>query len=350
MDLILTALIGALGSYLFYKLKIPAGALIGAIIFSAAFNIFTGMGAFPAFTKTALQAIAGAFIGQRVTRNDLSELKQTLGAGVLMFFCMMVYTLLVGKLLSEVTELDLATSLVAAMPAGLSDTAVISADLGANSVQTTAVHTVRTLFSIILLPQLAFRICERLTKNSDALEQEKAASRKLDVKPASVRTTRNIIVTLVLAEACGVLGKFSGIPAGAMTFSVFAIAAQNITKGTAYLPKSLKLMAQCLTGILVGLKITMRDVQNMGLLIKPIIIVLICTLACNYICAFLMHKVCKLDISTSLFGSIPAGVSDMALIATDLGGDAPKVGVLQLVRYIGLFSVMPLIIKFLTGL
>ena len=157
------------------------------------------------------------------------------------------------------------------------------------------------------------------------------------------------MITLVLAECFGVLGKLSGIPAGALTFAVFAVAAQNITKGTAYLPKSLKLAAQCLMGIIVGLGVTMEDVQNMGLLIKPIILVLICTTACNYICAFLMHKLCKLDVSTSLFGSIPAGVSDMALIATDLGGDAPKVGVLQLVRYIGLFSVMPLIIKFLTN-
>ena len=84
-------------------------------------------------------------------------------------------------------------------------------------------------------------------------------------------------------------------------------------------------------------------------LIEPILIVLLCTLLCNYICGFLMHKICKLDISTSLFGSIPAGVSDMALIATDLGGDAPKVAVLQLVRYIGLFSVMPIVIKYITG-
>jgi len=350
MELILTILVATLGSYLFYKLKIPAGALIGAIIFTAVFNIVTDMGSFPAFMKTALQAIAGAFIGQRVTRKDLGELRQTLGAGVLMFVCMVVYTLLVGMLLGAVTSLDTATALVAAMPAGLSDTAVISADLGADAVQTTVIHTVRTLFSIILLPQMAFRVCEHITRNGDALEQEKAAARKLDNKPASIRTTRNIIITLLLAEGFGVLGKFSGIPAGAMTFAVFAVAGRNVMGGNAYLPKSLKLVAQCLTGVLVGLKVTMQDVQNMGLLIKPLIIVLICTVACNYICAFLMHKVCKLDVSTSLFGSIPAGVSDMALIATDLGGDAPKVGVLQLVRYIGLFSVMPIIIKFLTGL
>jgi len=350
MNLILTIAIAFLGSVIFYKLRIPAGALIGAIVFCAAFNILTNMGEFPFFMKTVLQAIAGAFIGQRVTHKDLAELRHTLSAGLIMFFSMVIYTVLVGLLLNKVTQLDFATSLVSAMPAGLSDIAVISSDLGANSTQATVVQTVRTLFAIILLPQLAFRICEFITKDKTALEQERAATRKLDTKPQEIRTNRNLFLTLCLAEGSGLLGKLSGIPSGALTFAVFAVAGQNIIRKNAFLPLYLKLAAQCLTGVLVGINVTIMDVQNMGLLIKPVLIVLLCSTFCNYFCAFLLHKVCKLDLSTSLFGSIPAGVSDMALIATDMGGDAPRVAVLQLVRYVGLFSVMPLVIKLLVRL
>ena len=350
MNLLLTILVAAAGSYLFYKFRIPAGALIGAIIFSAALNIITGVGTFPGFMKTVLQAVAGAFIGQRVTRNDLAELRRTLAAGILMFFTMGLYSILVGLMLFKVTQLDLATALVSAMPAGLSDIAVVSSDLGANSTQTTVVHTIRTLFAIIILPQAAFRLCEYFSHDKEELERQRAMARKLETKPPELRTTKNMLITLCLAEVFGIVGKFSGIPSGALTFAVFAVAGQNITRGTAYLPRYLKLGAQCLTGILVGINVTIEDVLNMGTLIKPVILVLICTTICNYFCAFLLHKVCRLDLSTSLFGSIPAGVSDMALIATDLGGDAPRVGVLQLVRYIGLFSVMPFVIKFLVSL
>lgn len=345
MALLLTVLAAALGSYLFYKLRVPAGALIGAILFTAAFNLFTGAGAFPAFMKVGLQAVAGAFIGQRVTRRDLGELRHTLGAGLLMFVCMVGYTVAVGFLLANVSQLDLATALVAAMPAGLSDTAIISADLGADSTQTTVIHTVRTLFAILVLPQAAFRICLHFEVEGT----HSGPARELEKKEAGLRTVSAALTTLLLAVGSGLLGKWSGIPAGAMTFAVFAVAGQNIATGRAFLPRWLKLVAQCLTGILVGLRVTAEDVRNMGQLIGPVILVLICTVLCNYLCAFLMHKVCKLDLSTSLFGSIPAGVSDMALIATDLGGDAPKVGVLQLVRYIGLFTVMPMLIKALTG-
>ena len=117
LNILLTACVAALGSFLFHKMKIPAGALIGAIIFSAAFNILTDFGAFPAFMKTVMQAIAGAFIGLRITKRDLSELRRTLFGGMVMFAFMVCYTLIVGFFLHHVTALDLPTALVCSMPA-----------------------------------------------------------------------------------------------------------------------------------------------------------------------------------------------------------------------------------------
>lgn len=80
MTLAATVGIAVLGAYLFYRMKVPAGALIGAILFTAIFNIMTGMGTFPTAMKTVVQAIAGGFIGQRITRGDLKEMKTILGA------------------------------------------------------------------------------------------------------------------------------------------------------------------------------------------------------------------------------------------------------------------------------
>ena len=66
------------------------------------------------------------------------------------------------------------------------------------------------------------------------------------------------MITFALAEGFGILGKISGIPAGAMSFAVFAVAMQNIRTGQAYLPKQLKLIAQCMTGIIVGVQVTLK--------------------------------------------------------------------------------------------
>ena len=118
MYILLTTITAVLGGYLFYKMKIPAGAMIGAIIFSAVFNLLTGIGEFPPEAKVVVQAIAGGFIGQRITRNELREMKNILGTSILMFVCMTLYTLLVGGIMTRVTQLDLATVLASTMPAG----------------------------------------------------------------------------------------------------------------------------------------------------------------------------------------------------------------------------------------
>ncbi len=340
-------LFSAMGSYLFYRMKIPAGALIGALLFSAVFHIFTGRGSFPSSAKVLVQAVAGAFIGQRVTKKDILELRATLCGGLLMLGCMILYTVLVGRLLSAVTTLNLPTALVAAMPAGLSDTAIIASDLGADTTQSTLLATFRTLYSLLVLPQIANRICLSIQAAHGKTEAQRTESK--GSAGSSVRSPKDIFLTLFLAETAGILGKLSGIPAGAMTFSVIAVAVLNIKWERARLPRRLKFAAQCVTGLLIGIRVTMDDVQNLKYLLLPVLLLLLCATICNYVCAFLLYKVAKLDLFTSLFGSIPAGVSDMALIATDLGGNAPKVSVLQLVRYIGVFTVMPVLIRLITG-
>lgn len=348
MNLALTLIIAATGSFLFYKMKVPAGALVGAIIFSAAYNIITDAAEFPSVLKTFVQAIAGGFIGQRIARKDLGELRKVLGAGVLLFSCMLIYTLVTAKLITLTGKLDLPTAFVSAMPSGLSDAAIISADLGADSTQTMVMQIVRTIFCILVLPQLAYRMAAQVGNGAKSEEIRQDAVEVSNNKLPGTRTMRNAVLTLAIAEGSGLLGKLSGVPAGAMTFAVFTVAFQNIRTGKAYLPKSLRLVAQCMAGIIVGIKVSMRDIANLHLLMQPILIMLVSLLICNYMCGILLYKVCKMDISTSLFSSIPAGVSDMALIAMEMGGDAPKVGVLQLVRYVGILSVMPTIVKLIS--
>lgn len=334
MEILITLAVAAVGSVIFYKMKVPAGALVGAIIFSGLYNVFTGMGSSPSILRPAVQAIAGAFIGQRITRRDLSSLREIVGACLLLFVCMFTYTMLTAKGITLLGNMDLPTAVIAVMPAGLSDAAIISIDLGADSTQTTVMQIIRTVFSILILPQIAFKVSKKYAG-------AERSDRTISGKSKEVMTLRNVAVTLVIAEISGIAGKFSGVPAGALTFAVFAVAFFNIKTGRAYLPKGLRLIAQCMTGTIVGTRITMADIINLQYIMLPVVIMLVSLIACNCLCALILHKYCKLDVPTSLFGSIPAGVSDMALIAMDMGGDAPRVAVLQLVRYICILCVVP---------
>ncbi|MBE6906589.1 MAG: hypothetical protein E7476_10000 [Ruminococcaceae bacterium] len=346
MNLILTVLISAIGSFLFYKLKVPAGAMVGAIIFSAVFNILTGMGCFPKLVRVAVQAIAGGFIGQRISLNDVREMKTTVKPSLQLFLGIVFFSFLTGIVIHAVSDVDITTALLSSVPGGMSDIAMISTDVGADPTQSTALQLVRYLIAILMLPQAATWICSRFDRKKIGQKPVTSLSHeKPQEKPKKACTRKNAVITLLIAAVSGTAGRLSGFPAGAIVFSLFAVAAYNIRYSRAYLPKRLRLLAQNCAGTVIGTGISMHDIQHFHELLVPVILVTINCILMNYVLGLLIYKTNPLDLSTSLFASVPAGLSDMALISLELGGDASKVMVLQLVRYICVMAFMPVMIK-----
>lgn len=334
-----TVLIGAAGAWALYRLRVPAGAMAGAIILVGTFQIASGWGYFPREAKTAVQAVAGGFVGQRIGRSDLRELLGIVKPSIQLFGGIVCLTFLTGLLIHHTAPVDTATALLSSMPGGMTDVALISADVGADPAQSTALQLVRYLVAILILPQVNARICARFAP----AEGKKAPA---DFSGGGKRRDgRHMAVTLAIVALSGALGKASGFPAGAMVFSMFAVAAYNIWSGEAYLPKSMKLAAQCLAGINIGVTVTLGDVLRFRELGLPVLLVTVNCLAVNYVLGLLLYKTNDLDLATSLFASVPAGMSDMALVSLEQGGQAPKVAVLQLVRYLCVMAFMPACIK-----
>ena len=338
--LCITVVIGVAGSVLLYRLGLPAGAMVGAIVFVGAFQILTGQGWFPKVVKTGVQALVGGFIGQRIGREDVRELRTVLRPALLLFGGIVLMIVGTGLFICRVAPVDTATAILSSMPGGMTDVALMAPDVGADPAQSTALQLVRYLIAILILPQVNVQLCRRYAPESIGCPPEKRVS---------ARTRRNLCVTLTIAAVSGVLGKLSHFPAGAMVFPMFAVAAFNVRTGNAWLPKRLKLTAQCLAGINIGVTITLAELMTFRELLLPAAAVAVNCVMVNYLLGFLIHKTCGLDLPTSLFASVPAGMSDMALVSLEQGGDAPKVAVLQLVRYLCVMAFMPSLIKILTS-
>lgn len=342
LRLFLTVAIGAAGARILYKLRVPAGSMVGAIVFVGLFQIFSGYGYFPRIIKTGVQAIAGGFIGQRIGRSDLKELRTIVKPSLELFGGIFLLSTCTGLLVHHTSSLDVATSVLSSMPGGITDVALISADVGADPAQSTALQLVRYLIAILILPQVNIRICSRLTpekKSADASYSPGGAKK--------LRDRKHTAITLLIVAAAGALGKLSGFPAGALVFPMFAVAAYNIRSEQAYLPKPMKLAAQCLAGINIGVTITLQDILRFRELFLPAVFVAVNCLLVNYALGLLLYKTNDLDLPTCLFSSTPAGLSDMALISLEQGGDPAKVAVLQLVRYLCVMAVMPAFIRLL---
>lgn len=344
--LLLTISVGAVGSFVLYKLRLPAGALIGAAIAVSLLNIFAGAGWFPPEAKVGVQAIAGAFVGQRIGRDDITELKSLVKPALIIFLGICILSLCSGFFIYGTSDnIDITTALLSSTPGGVTDIVLIATDVGADPAQSAALQLTRYMVAILILPQINTWLCRRFCPASQLAEQPAASprSRTVGKKNAAVKT-------LLIAHAAGLIGKISHIPAGTIVFSMLAVAIYNIRIGSAYIPRPFKLVAQSMAGISIGTAVSMADILGLKELIVPAVIIILNCLLINYGLGFLMYRISGLDMATCLFASVPAGVSDMALISLEQGGDAPKVAILQMTRYICVMAFMPSLIKLIAAL
>lgn len=332
----------ALGSLLFFRRKVPAGALIGAMAFSAVFHLLTGAPPLPSQPRFLVQLIAGAFIGQRVRRETLRQLRSCVKPAAQMILCVTGITVLSALALTRLAPwISLPTALVSMMPAGLSDISAIAADLGADTTVCALLQSVRIFWGLSVLPQLCGRICAHYAPGAPGGEGP---------PPGPGSPTPAAWPTLLLALAAGGLGKSSGLPAGALVCSLLAVAAYNAGTGRAYLPRTVRLAAQCVCGVYVGAGVSRGDLLRLREMLLPVLLVMLSCAAINFGVGFFLYWTNRrLGLPTCLFASIPAGVSDMALVSLDMGGDPPTVAVLQIVRYIGTLLTVPVLTGILFG-
>jgi membrane AbrB-like protein len=159
--LLLTLLVGAIFGYVFYKLNVPGGFMVGAIVGVAAVNIVWQAGMMPKDSKTLVQIIAGAFIGCTMERSDLRRLPKIIKPALIMLAAFLLLNLATGFLIFRLSPLDLVTSLMSTVPGGISDTPIIAAGMGADAPKVAVMQIVRQVLGIGIIPSLVFIYAKR---------------------------------------------------------------------------------------------------------------------------------------------------------------------------------------------
>ncbi len=347
-NLLITLLIGYIFGYLALKAKIPAGAMIGAMFSVAIFNIITGEAHLTSNIKILIQISAGAFIGTGITYKDIAGFKTMLKPAIIMIFGIVILNLFMGYLIYRFTPLDIITSFFAAAPGGMMDMTIISNDLGGDSPKVAVLHLVRFICVMTVIPNvgklLSKKYPQKIKPSEEVIRSKKSNSMTFKEKMIALG------ITLAIAVIGGLLGYILRIPAGALSFSMIAVAVYNVITSKAYMPIALRRATQILAGILIGAKMNYSDLLELKTIIVPALLLVAGILLVNTILALIVYRLSDMDIVTCLFASTPAGVADMALIASELGADGPKVTVMQLSRYICVLVFFPLIIQALISL
>jgi len=150
--IIYTLVIAAVGGYIGIKLKIPAGALIGAMVFVAAYNIKTSQGYIPRDFKLVAQIVVGGMLGLNFNMEAISALKKLILPSIVLVIGLTIFSLLLGILIHKITGLDLVTALFSSSPGGLTDMSLLSEAYGAQTHIVALMHLIRLTTVITIFP------------------------------------------------------------------------------------------------------------------------------------------------------------------------------------------------------
>lgn len=351
LELVITIIVGLIGGVTALKLNVPAGAMIGSMVITAVFNVITGKAFMPQDVKIITQIATGAFIGAGIKLKDVIDLKKMIKPAMIMVPSMIILDIIIGLIMYKTTDLDLVTSLFACAPGGIVDMSLISSDLGADSSKVALLQMIRLSTVLIIFPSMIKLISSRsiIKKEFDQNEQDEMNDdENIKIIQSKKEKYKNLGITSIIALISGWIGYNLKIPAGAMTFSMLTVGALNIFSGKGYMPLNIRRLTQVFAGILIGERMTYRDIVALKTIIIPAFILIAGIIVVNLCVGIFISKFTGLEMINSLLASAPGGMSDMALIAKDLGGDAPKVTVLQLARYICVIAFYPIIVKLIS--
>lgn len=338
INLILTLIIAILGGYLASKKKIPAAYMLGALFLVAIFNIFFNKAFLPNYFKFITQVATGTFTGSKFHSEDVKMLKKVIVPGMTMVVLMIAFSFVLSYLMSTFLGIDNLTSFFATAPGGIMDISLIAYDFKANTSQVALLQLIRLISVISFVPFFTKKCYKRNTKEKISFEQE--------IK-SEIKEEKSFLFTVIVGIIGGIVGYFSHLPAGTMSCSMALVAYFNVKTHKAYMPLTLRKIIQSFGGALIGAKVTLSDVIALKDLILPIILIIIGFCLMNVLVGFFLYKTTKFSLSTALLSASPGGMSDISLMAEDLGANGPQVASMQFLRAIFIVGVYPIIIKIL---
>jgi len=347
--IILTAAVGAAGGLIGKAVKIPAGALLGAMLTAAALNVFGECATFPESFRAPIQILSGTLIGSRITLKEIRGLKSMALPVVVLILGMIFLNLIVGVSIYFISEMDMTTALFSSAPGGLSDMVLISEELGANTAQVAVLHLVRLLTVLFVIIPLFKHLANRgrtCAFNRDLAEKrDKCASQSAEATEPLKINGKHFLLTLLCATAGGTLFYAAGISAGALIGAMLFATAFNAFTNRACFPMKLTPWLMVIAGTYLGASVTRDSLISLLQLPVPVMLLIVGVLLSTFAIAWVMHKVSKLPMSVCLLASTPGGLQEMSLLAEDMGIDMPKVAIMQTLRLFTVILIFPQILS-----
>ncbi|MDN6363646.1 MAG: AbrB family transcriptional regulator, partial [Tetragenococcus koreensis] len=213
LSMLFTFIIAFVGAKVGQKLHFPASFMIGSMLAVMFFSVLTDTAYFPQEAKVIAQIAAGIFIGQKLTRSDVINLKYVVKPTLLLLVILTMNTFILGFAFSYFFHWNVLTGLLATTPGGLMDTTLIAADFDSEIHIVAIMQLVRSVGVLLLFPTWiklfsAEEAQESVTENIESASKKQPLNKK------------HFLIVMLVGISGGLLGYFLGFPAGTLSLSL----------------------------------------------------------------------------------------------------------------------------------
>ena len=335
------------------KCKIPAGMILGPIIAVALTNIFTGQVFFPYSWRFFARIMVGMYMGSLVKVDELKNIFKLRKEAAIILAGLLTANIFIAVFLNNVSEISLITALLANAPGGIQELSLLSADMGGDTAMVTTLQLFRRIISVTMLPVFIEWFSKRDKKKTPAANGEEQLTE--EEKPTVESTPRiskklSIVLMAVSSLVLGSIFHFLNFPSGAMIGAMLAIILLSVNKLSIRLPRTIRIIAQILSGAYIGSTIGMEQVMQLKGILFPMVIMLVYTFTVNVLLSLIIYRFSSIDLRTAMYSCAPGGLSEIGILVIGTGVNVTIVTAMHLLRKIAVVSIFPLVFRWISQL
>ncbi|MGO1120767.1 AbrB family transcriptional regulator [Rhodovibrionaceae bacterium A322] len=335
----LALVLGALGGYMAFLLRIPLPWMIGSMLVTTVAALSGAPIAQAPPLRTAMIIVLGVMLGSGFTPEILDSLDRWSISLAAVALYILVSTGLGYLYFTRLCRHDPVTSYFSAAPGGLSEMIAVGSEMGGDGRVISLMHTLRILLVVMTLP-LALRWLNDLNAADQPLPGPDLSSVGL--------------LDMAALVACGVVGYFA---ARALRVPAAAVVGPMVVSATVHLmgltdakpPFEIVAAAQVAVGAAIGARFSGTALslvlKSLKQAVGATVILLAITLIFSLALSFLIDE----QLEALILAFAPGGLAEMSLIAIALQADAAFVATHHIVRIFLIVILAPLTFKLLAS-
>src|ERR1700722_8088285 len=161
--------------------------------------------------------------------------------------------------------------------------------------------------------------------------------------------TLNVLETLALGSAGGLLFLWASLPGGLISGAMIAVGIAAIAGRPLFVPPILTQTVLVLLGISLGSLVSRQLLQHLGAYPLTIALLALATFCSTFGSSVYLQRFHGWDQTSAFLAGSPGALSQIAMLAAEKGADVPAIAVVQTMRVIILTAALPMLLA-LTGM